>query len=511
MSDSFLYLPNSSNNTPVRENKSKEGFLASLYDGNSLNASASKSFSKFLRSDLTPVRTPRRTTNVPTSTPDDRTLTLDFNDSVAKHYTPLRPNCDGTQILTPDVSELQTPTPRSFAVRNNYDISEIDFERALNRSFQPVRRVLDRNFAQNIEGEVERMNDPENDVGNNDAHNVNNAPNNPANNPANVPANNNGNPVAQVLNQDFINDRALHLLLQIPAFTGHPGIRFNEWVRHIDDLLEPTNWAEADKIRALSSRLSGSAYDVLVSVREPEDTYVALKNKIRNRYHGAETHAYFQRKYEDRCRKSGESIPDYAYSLKNLLIQAYPHLATPAQRFPLLKRAFLKGLSSELRMALVNFEYDTYEQLVQRANNIDAQQAAEREETSTSRSNFVRAVTSTVVEPSVNDTLLTTMNEILASVATLKTSGADSEEKSSNRYKGKGKKNFKKGKNCGFCGKGSHSPDNCFAQFPEKKKHQNRANNTECCFCNSTDHVGQVCPNRPAAGSSGHHNGQGNA
>ena len=520
MSDSFLSLPNSSNNTPVRENKSSEGFIANLYDGPSLNASATRTFSRFLKSDLTPDRSVHHTSNVLTSTPVDRTLTPYSDDSVVESYSPARPIRGRSQTLTPDVSELQQQaTPRKIVGRNNQNSPIINVERVNN--CRPARRILGRTFAQILEQEEERMADPVNAAANllgqgNQANNVaNNVANNAVNNAANVPANNNAQPVVQALNQDFINERALHLLLQIPVFTGHPGIRFNEWIRHIDDLLEPTYWAEADKIRALSSRLSGSAYDVLVSVREPEDTYIAVKNKIRDRYHGAETHAFFQREYEDRCRKPGESIPDYAYSLKNLLIQAYPHLATPAQRFPLLKRAFLKGLSSELRMALVNFEYETYEQLVQRANNIDAQQAAEREETSTSRSNFVRAVTSTVVQPSVNDSLLTTIKDLAASVAALKTNpGNTSEGENSNRDKGKGKKNFKKessGKYCGFCGGKSHYADNCFVQFPEKRKQRpNRVNNMACCFCNSEDHLGRDCPNRPKTGSSGRKNGQGN-
>ena len=151
----------------------------------------------------------------------------------------------------------------------------------------------------------------------------------------------NAQPAVQ-LNQDFINERALHLLLRIPVYIGHPDTRFDEWVRHLDNILTPTNWAEAEKIRALAERLAGSAYDTYSSLAEPNDTYEGLKEKIKNRYHGAETHAFYQREFEDRCRKPGETIPDYAYSLKKLAHSSLSTLAKCRRTLSVSKTSFLE-------------------------------------------------------------------------------------------------------------------------------------------------------------------------
>ena len=303
---------------------------------------------------------------------------------------------------------------------------------------------------------------------------------------ANAPAAVVNAPPAVQLDQNFINERALHLLLQIPVYRGHPDTRFDEWVRHLDNILAPTNWTEEDKIRALADRLAGSAYDTYTSLRQANDTYEGLKQKIKNRYHGTETHAFYQREFEDRCRKPSETIPDYAYSLKNLHIQAYPHLQNADERFPFLKRAFLKGLSSKLRLALVNFEYNTYEQLVHRANTIDAQQAAEREETSTSMSTFIRAVNSAEPQPAITEQLMASIAQLTTSVAALRVSD---EERKKGPMKGHQVRKGN-GKNCGYCGKKGHSDERCFSLHPELK---NESKGTVCCFCKKAGHIGRNC------------------
>ena len=125
--------------------------------------------------------------------------------------------------------------------------------------------------------------------------------------------------MVQNLSEDFINGRALHLLLQVPVFSGQPGVRFVQWVRHVNNILEPTRWSNEDKIRALVDRLSGQAYDVYESVKVDGNTYADLVRRMKKIYHGQETSAYYQREFEDRTRKPGESIADYAYSLKNIV------------------------------------------------------------------------------------------------------------------------------------------------------------------------------------------------
>ena len=79
---------------------------------------------------------------------------------------------------------------------------------------------------------------------------------------------------------------------------------------------------------------------------------------------GRHKYPFGRREFEDRTRKSSESVTDCAYSLKYLFAQAYPLVTTDAQRLPFLKRAFLKGVSSQIRQTLIHFEDTTFEELV---------------------------------------------------------------------------------------------------------------------------------------------------
>lgn len=77
---------------------------------------------------------------------------------------------------------------------------------------------------------------------------------------------------------------------------------------------------------------------------------------MKDRYHWQESSAFYQREFEDRIRKPGESILDYVYILKNFLLQAISEVTTNERRLPFLGRAFFKEISPHLRQALINFE-----------------------------------------------------------------------------------------------------------------------------------------------------------
>ena len=202
-------------------------------------------------------------------------------------------------------------------------------------------------------------------------------------------------------NNDFANNRALHLLLQVPVFDGTSGQRFSDWVRRIDSVLENSQWNDADKKHWLQYRLAGNAYDVYTDVYLPNDTYEQLRDKIKNRYHGQETNVFFQREFDMRVRRSEETIHDYAYSLKKLFVQAYPLVNTADLRLPFLKRAFLKGVSPALRQALVHYEYNTFEDLIAKAVTIDTQQFSEQDDES--RNRVIRAVAEAKDQPSASN------------------------------------------------------------------------------------------------------------
>lgn len=277
------------------------------------------------------------------------------------------------------------------------------------------------------------------------------------------------------LDQKFINNRALHLMLQIPTFTGFPGTRFDNWVRHLDNVLAPTNWPDAEKIRALTDKLQDSAYDILQSVRADGDSYEQLKEKLKKRYHGHETGAYYQREFENRVRKPGETIADFAYDLRRILDKAYTQFNTDQLRYPLLQRAFLKGISPKLRLALANTEFTDYENLVTKAITIDAQHAAEYDEATAAPAAFIKAV-------DADNMLMRRLEELTESVAALTVTKDENATFDNKRRKIR----------CGFCGKIGHTHERCFDLHPEFKR-VNSKGRTQCPFCKSTEHFGKNC------------------
>ena len=237
---------------------------------------------------------------------------------------------------------------------------------------------------------------------------------------------------------------------------------------------------------------------------------------MHDRYHGHETANHYQQQLETRVRRPGETIADFAYDLRKILSRAYDHLNDERLRYPLLKRAFLRGLSNKLRKALSNFEFNNFEQLIMKAITIDGQQEADRALQSETQLSFVKAVEET--DP--NSFLLNKMQELTMSIAAInaKISNKAPQNKNSN------KKPFNTAKNsyannrqryvCGYCGKVGHSTERCFLFHPElKRNNDNNSRNQQkpaCNFCQSTDHVGRNCPFNPTNQQSGFVSNQGN-
>ena len=307
---------------------------------------------------------------------------------------------------------------------------------------------------------------------------------------------------------DFNNTRALQLLLQVPIFDGKTSGRFSEWIRRLDSVIELTQWSEDEKKLTLKSRLIGPAYDVYTDVYLAGDTYVELRDKIKQRYHGEENHEFFQREFEDRTRKPGESVTDFAYSLKYLFTQAYPLVTTAAQRLPFLKRSFLKGVSSPLRQALIHFEYNTFEDLVAKAVAIDSQQISEKDEAS--KNAFIRSVNQADASPSHPPALLTAIERIENSIAALQMNNTQSY--SNNRPKFRRHSNAPSTLICGWCGRIGHKDDRCFLLHPELRSSNPRGESrVVCCVCHQPGHLGRNCVTNQQPSNRGSEQGQGNA
>lgn len=157
---------------------------------------------------------------------------------------------------------------------------------------------------------------------------------------------------------------------------------------------------------------------------------------------------------------------------------------------------------------MINFDYNNYEKLVGKAINIDAQQAAERNETLINKADFVRAVSS--VEPQKFATDKPVLRHLKKSLG--RGRGRDRgrlvQNHGNRSYQPNHQSNNRPNKDvtCGFCGRQGHENDRCFLLHPELK--DGNRNAVKCCFCNSPFHVGKNCSYH---GDRGSRQSQGNA
>lgn len=367
----------------------------------------------------------------------------------------------------------------------------------------------------------------------------------------------------------FHSQRALTLLAEVPVYNGKHCGSFRDWITEFEGLANSSPWSDADKIDNLKTRLKGPAFHIFLHLYNNDDTYDQLKDKLIKHFHGSENEVFLRRELEERTRRPGESIRDFAFSLRRLHIQAYPLTESEASRFPYLEEAFLKGLSDPLQSALMNERHASFDDLVERADLLDAQQRRKASWALASHNNVIRNISQTadptswalappngiyrnlpqVADPagwaqaSQNNVIRPTpqaadpvasspafinaMEEMRQSIAALAVS--KQQPNSSNVARPKYERgsrhspitcNFcgKRGhtmdrcflrnssKTCNYCGKNGHVRDECFLRNPELRFTHNQTP-IICGECNQPGHLGKDC----RSGNRGPQQGQGNA
>ena len=319
-------------------------------------------------------------------------------------------------------------------------------------------------------------------------------------------------------NNRLIDGPGMRMIENLPNFSGGPGQRFDDWISKFERICTFTDWTAGDMAQILVTKMTDLAYDVIQDVLEQDvRTYSDLKDKLIERFHGNETTEYYQEKFDKCVRKTGETIPNFAFRLKKLFKRAFP-VEEPVsddvqkQNDALLRRQFLKGLDPSLRAKVRYKTLETFQELVTETNIQDIRKQQEDEEKD--RHQFINAVT-----PNANiqvEQLLTLLkNQSISAVPskqsgerpaqkTLPPEGASAEKEQKPRKPGPyRRKPFRKNVNrkkhegnCGYCGKYGHKAEDCFIRKRHQGENQNDKPSLKCYTCKADGHCALRCPNK---------------
>ena len=216
--------------------------------------------------------------------------------------------------------------------------------------------------------------------------------------------------------------RALTLLLQIPAFSGSPSIRFDRWIKQFENVVNMSNWTDDEKVNMLTTKMTDKAYDILQNILESHTTdYNDIKNLLQDRFHGNETIDYYEKKFDKCERKPLESVLDFAFRLKTVFNRAYPPRPNEtahetAAKLKFLRQKFLQGLDSNLRNKIKYKTLATFEDLVKEAQKYAIRLDEDKEEKD--KREFINAVSSPNAQiniPEIKTIISETVNAVTSS------------------------------------------------------------------------------------------------
>jgi len=162
------------------------------------------------------------------------------------------------------------------------------------------------------------------------------------------------------------------LLSRNKCYAGREGQdSFDAWITQFERVMGP-GWPSSEKVTYLVARLTGDALKAYMSFQKANpleaNNYEKLKDHLRERFHGGETREEYVNKFDESDQNPGESLISYAARLEEYYNYAFPAaVGDQGVRYDALKRRFLKGIDSELKIQIRFLKADNFKEFVKLA------------------------------------------------------------------------------------------------------------------------------------------------
>ena len=131
---------------------------------------------------------------------------------------------------------------------------------------------------------------------------------------------------------------------------------FAAWLRNFECCAIANGWKEEEKLKKLPAFLRGQASSYYFSLAaEHKDTYGHLTTQLRKVLCPIVARERYFAEFEHRCLRPNEDPSLFLWDLREILRKADPDLSEDAQT-ALLSRQFMKGLTDDLRLRLLEHD-----------------------------------------------------------------------------------------------------------------------------------------------------------
>lgn len=223
---------------------------------------------------------------------------------------------------------------------------------------------------------------------------------------------------------------------------------WDNYLLHFESCKVVNKWSDGEAAAYLCASLTGDAVQVLTGqARMP---YEEIKSKLQRVFGPCNGPENYRMEFRTRKRKAGESLPELAQSLHQLVLRAYPELPQASQEI-LVREQFQETLEdAELRAAIFRQRPETLEETVRVATEMECFLKAEKVR-GTGKKAYIRTVEE---RPEMDKMaqLEQQMAQMMAMMEGLQTKLAGLDSKSGNS---------KSGKTCHFCKKPGHFKAKC--------------------------------------------------
>ena len=224
---------------------------------------------------------------------------------------------------------------------------------------------------------------------------------------------------------------------------------WENYLLHFESCKVVNKWSDMEAAAYLCASLTGDAVQVLTG--QGKMSYKEVKAKLQRVFGPCNGPENYRIEFRSRKRKTGESLPELAQSLHQLVLRAYPELPQASQEI-LVRDQFQETLEdAELRAAIFRQRPETLEKTVRVATEMESFLKAEKVR-GTGKKVYIR----TVEERPETDKMAqleVQMAQMMAMMEGLQTKLAGLDSKS--------------GKTCYFCKKTGHFKGKC-AEFQKQ-------------------------------------------